>query len=442
MLVDEYVTTLLEQISNEKAKTDIETEIRQHIDNQIESYRLDGMEEKDAIEASVRDMGDPVEAGVELNRIHRPQMPWKMFLFIIFIAFVGLFVKIQFLSQWYSIEGEIIMMGLGIVIMLGVCMVDYSVIGKYSRQLMVIILMVFLFGNHSYADLYEGNLFWSLPGGVTIAPINLLMCTVPLYGGILYCYRWGKQKSVLKCIAWMLLPCFVTFYFYSEVSRTFLILLIELATLMIALHKGWFHVNVKRWMRTLITGLVAVSAVIIAVVYHLGGYRRMMLLSWFEPYHYENGYIINLVREIVQNSRFAGKSVMADRFFMLPSIGHDYMLTFVMSQYGIAAALIILFLFVLFCIMLYRGVWRQKNQLGRLMGTSCCILISVEFIFYVLADTGLLFRTYTDCPFLSIRSFSSNLLNYFILGILLSIYRYQNVLPAHGPIAYPVKEAD
>lgn len=442
MPVDKYISTLLEQISNEKAKMDIEKEIRQHIEEQIESYRLDGMEEKDAVEASVRDMGDPVEAGVELNRIHRPKMPWKMSALIILTGLVGFFIKILFFYSpfWQSgrwiIGREAVMMLFGIIIMSGVCMVDYSIIGKYSRQLMVVILMVNLLGSMFYAKTIGGNIYLILPYNVMITPIYLLMITVPLFGGILYCYRWGNWKAVLKCIAWMLLPCAAAVLIYSEVSTAFLLLLVELFTLISVLLKGWFHVNAKKWIISLLSCFAGICALFIAGIYCLGGFQRMMLQSWFQPENYEHGYILDVVRKIVQGSRFAGKGTMSEALFVLPSVEHNYMLNFVMSEYGIAAMIIILALFALLCVMLYRGVWKQKNQLGRLMGTACCVMISVQFILYVLADTGLLHKSYMDCPFLSAGSFSCVFLNYFLLGILLSIYRYQNVLPAHGPNAY------
>ena len=54
----------------------VEEELREHIRDQAEAYEAEGMFEEEALEKAVRDMGDPVETGVALDRIHRPHMSW------------------------------------------------------------------------------------------------------------------------------------------------------------------------------------------------------------------------------------------------------------------------------------------------------------------------------------------------------------------------------
>ena len=65
--MNEYIKVLLEQIRCKKAWGMIEEEMRNHILDQAEANRSQGMGEKEALEEAVRDMGDPVEAGVALD---------------------------------------------------------------------------------------------------------------------------------------------------------------------------------------------------------------------------------------------------------------------------------------------------------------------------------------------------------------------------------------
>lgn len=74
MKQQEYLEILMEQLRCKKARGMVEEEIRSHIEDQKCAYMADGMDEETAEEEAVRQMGDPVETGIELDRIHKPQM--------------------------------------------------------------------------------------------------------------------------------------------------------------------------------------------------------------------------------------------------------------------------------------------------------------------------------------------------------------------------------
>ncbi|SKB84458.1 hypothetical protein SAMN06296386_106163 [Lachnospiraceae bacterium] len=78
--MDEYIKKLLEQVRFQKAHKAIQDEIKAHIEEQIEANIADGMDRETAEKQAVRDMGDPVEAGISLDAVHRPQMAWGIVL--------------------------------------------------------------------------------------------------------------------------------------------------------------------------------------------------------------------------------------------------------------------------------------------------------------------------------------------------------------------------
>ena len=65
MNIEEYLTTLTEQIRCKKARQGVAREIRNHILDQTQAYEQGGMEHDKAVEAAVHEMGDPVTAGAE-----------------------------------------------------------------------------------------------------------------------------------------------------------------------------------------------------------------------------------------------------------------------------------------------------------------------------------------------------------------------------------------
>ena len=84
----EYLQTLGEQILNPHARTHVLEEIQEHIDEQMQDYIDTGMSPDAAEKEAVRQMGDPVAAGTELNRIHRPRFPGVLFGIAVALTFV------------------------------------------------------------------------------------------------------------------------------------------------------------------------------------------------------------------------------------------------------------------------------------------------------------------------------------------------------------------
>ena len=73
-----YIQTVTEQIRCKRALPLVTKELEGHIEDQKSDYMKAGMNAEEAEEAAVLEMGDPVEVGVEMDRIHRPKMAWKM----------------------------------------------------------------------------------------------------------------------------------------------------------------------------------------------------------------------------------------------------------------------------------------------------------------------------------------------------------------------------
>ena len=67
--MEEYLKLLMEQIRCKKAHPYIRNEIQGHIEDQIEANLMEGMTKEEAEKAAVKDMGNPVEVGISLDRI-------------------------------------------------------------------------------------------------------------------------------------------------------------------------------------------------------------------------------------------------------------------------------------------------------------------------------------------------------------------------------------
>ena len=82
----EYLKSLTEQIRTKRARTMVAEEVEAHIEDQKQDFMAHGLGEEEAESMAVVEMGDPVEAGVKLDRVHRPKMEWTVLMAILVIS--------------------------------------------------------------------------------------------------------------------------------------------------------------------------------------------------------------------------------------------------------------------------------------------------------------------------------------------------------------------
>ena len=102
--MEEYIKKLLEQVRFEKAHKAISDEIRAHIEDQAEAHISEGMDKETAEKRAVEDMGDPVETGIALDKVHRPQVAWSVVVATLVVAVLG--IVLNFIVTPYVINDE------------------------------------------------------------------------------------------------------------------------------------------------------------------------------------------------------------------------------------------------------------------------------------------------------------------------------------------------
>ncbi|MBD9083956.1 MAG: FtsW/RodA/SpoVE family cell cycle protein, partial [Lachnospiraceae bacterium] len=97
--METYLEKLLSQIRCKKARPYIAEEIRDHIESQIADNLSEGMSYEEAEKNAVTDMGDPVEVGISLDRIHKPKIAWKLLVIVGILSLLGILIQQSILRQ-------------------------------------------------------------------------------------------------------------------------------------------------------------------------------------------------------------------------------------------------------------------------------------------------------------------------------------------------------
>lgn len=398
----EYLEILAEQIRYKKALPMIEKELEDHMEDQKKDFLASGMTEKEAEAAAVMEMGDPVSVGVDMDRIHRPKMARGLILLTGALYLAGMIFRYLLYDRsglGIYIANSWVYYVLAFVVMIGVCYVDYSRIGEKARELTVGLFLILMAGIWFGGTVVNGSVGWISVGGMMILNVRVLVYLfLPLYGAILYRYRGQGYEVIWKAIVWMLPAVVVVFYANSLMLA--LLLCVFSMVIFLLLYAG--------------------------MVWKFGAvYQKERLKMLLPPYGEEISAVMEPLRSAAANSHMVGSSAQAMKGLEMYG-DRDFLFTYILSFCGILTAVLFISLIAVLLFYLLKHTLRQRNQAGRIMGLGCTVVLVGRLVIYLLGNLGL--QPYGDgyCPFLSTGG-SSAVVTGILLGLLFSIYRYQNI---------------
>lgn len=417
--IEEYITTLTEQIRFKQARWGVAQEIRNHISDQTQAYEQSGIEHEKAVEMAVREMGDPVEAGVALDRIHRPQFDWRLFLMTVLFSFAGVFL--MYVTGAISdgpgqLTRQCFFTVLGIGVVLLIYFADYTLIGKYALPIYILMSVAFLVYNMTGVRI----------NGCIPALRSLVYLYLPVYAGILYRYRKKGFSGIIKSLLFMMLTAFLAQRLALSMYVSFSVGLICTVLLLYAVMKGWFGVNQKRTVAMIIVSVFA-AALTIFVVYVLffsHSYQRIRMLAFFHPDSHQNdiNFQLTLARRALANAQIIGGN--AEVVLEKGLVYNSSFLIFAQSvaMYGMIVGAAVIAAFALFAYRALKIVKHQKNQLGMMISAACFLFIFFNCITGVMMNFGLFPMSTLQFPFLT-RSGNGTIMYAVMIGLLMSCRR-------------------
>lgn len=441
--MEKYLEKLLSQIRCKKARPFIAEEIRSHMESQIEDNISGGMTYEEAEKNAVADMGDPIEVGISLDKIHKPQIAWKLLVIVGILSLLGILIQQSilyqsgyqnlepFMQEMYqlTVEGFVASVMIGFLIMCAIYFIDYTVIAKYSK---FIGLFIIIMGALSLTDFFGmdiNGVHSSIGFGIfRVCAISLMMFYVPIYGAVLYKYRDGGISALVKAIVWLIIPVFITFSMPS-LFAAIVMMISMLIQLTMAILKGWFKIPVKRTILTLWSFLLMVPVMLLLAMYSfhwLAEYQEARIRSWLSASG-EESYLISMLRDFGKDILLLGNSGN-DVIGSLPEFHSDYIFAYILNSYGSIAGIVVVGILAALVMFLFGASIKQKNELGMVMGFGCGMVISLNIMLNLAGTLGMLPPTSSFLPFLSTGR-SNILLCYALVGIIMSIYRYKDVYP-------------
>lgn len=423
---EEYLKTVTEQMRCEQARGAVEEELCSHIEEAARTYEEFGLSREDAYKRAVEQMGDPVEVGVEMDRIHRPRFDWRMFGVILALSVMGLLFQL-FLGYQTGAKvflPQCLYTGMGLFAMLLVYFLDYSMLGRYAYAFYWGYLGLLTAG-----VLLCSTVMYRLENGVVrlfVIPIYLM---VPVFGAVLYRHRGSGGKGLLRCILLGCIPVLFCIYPLASFGYGVNLALILFLLLCFAVWKGWFAVKRKKTLIMMGLAFVGIPAAFLAygMNYRLAAYQRARLLHILHlAESEERDYVSRMAQEALGQCRLVGGT--GNEFFLNTGLAHtEYVFLNLLTGFGILAGILAMVLFACLVGKVFGISLRQQNQLGQVVGVGCGLVFSVQILECVGMNLGLEWvRSTLFLPFFSYGNWST-IVFYLLLGLVLSVYRYKDI---------------
>ena len=422
---NEYLEIVAEQIRCKRAVPYLKEELEDHIQDQKDAYIADGMNPFEAEMVAVREMGDPVETGVQLDMVHRPKMEWKLIIGVCLMSIIGIWIQLLITTGcrpdngffWYAVvlDRQLIGVVFGILIMVAAYYLDYSILIKWSLPCWVVL---------------QAAIVYLCFRGVTIngrcyQAMHLAYFGIPFLAGIVYRFREQRLKGLLKSLACVGISVF-TILMIPDMASAIATLFCGLMIITIAVYKKWYQVNRKKtlfaiWGSIAGVGIYLVSKSLYLISQGYSSYRIERMRAWITGKL--DNYMLGAVSEAAESVRL-GIRVEGDLF---EYIRNDYIWTYLFKYLGTWKGILLLAMFVLFMAVIFRSVLKQKNRLGYIVGIGCVMYLSMQAFIYVGMNFKIVPIAGNFMPFFS-QGITPMLVSYFYIGILLSIFRNTNVV--------------
>ncbi len=433
MDASEYIDAVTAQIGSKRARAMVAKELSDHIADQTDDYLKAGMALKEAQEEAVRQMGDAVAVGMELDAIHRPRLDIKV------LGIVGIFsllacllqmavIRIQHANGWdYGSQRAVLLqVAAGVGIMVLILYMDYTFIGKHGLKLWAVFLLIPLVckcSHYAFSGSLSDRVLVYLERGLFL----------PLFAGVVYKLRGKGWRG----IAFSLLLLFLGGWIYagalpqgsfSLVQNVFMCVLL----IAYAVYKGWYPVSRAKGLAVLGTFVAGGAGVLVLAAYLRGSYSWMRLMYFLRlknrnAYGLDGSsdYYTGYIRGILDKSALFGRPGALPTGYAGPHSSIAFL--DVLSQVGIVGGVLIIVGLAVLCVLMAMDVSKQKNVLGGMIGAACILALFVPAILHCLVSLGVMIPGDALMPFLY-PGWVANAVCYTLLGMYLSVYRNKDLL--------------
>lgn len=434
--IQSYLDTVAEQIRWRRARPVVIWELEQHLEDQRDAFAAEGHADAEAM--AVAEMGDPVSVGADLDRMHRPKPQWGLLALATLLALAGTVLRVWLTADWDTY---------------------YMAINPYRAGLAFLLgsgaLLVGYFLDYGWLGRRGGWVYL----GTLIVSFLLLVASPKTLNGVRYYLRYAillyplayalwvyacRKKGLLGLLAAMAgvfpLLCFCPYA--PSTLGAFLLLSTGTLVLLIAAWQDWFGMGRRKtlWVTAACTGAAGISG--IRYIFR-NAYTSTRLAAALHPEQFLDGagYHTFQIRSAVSGAKWLGEGIWnsADSrpyALSVPGSGTDNLLTTLIHRLGWLPFLVVVLAFTALVVWILLRCLRQSSQLGKAVVLAAVLPLCIQALLSIAWNLGF---TLLSSPFPLITGNTSMVLDLFLVGLCLSVFREERIArdPVYEKMPFP-----
>jgi len=416
--VNDFIKQILEQIKYKKIHSYIQYEIQDHIEMLKDEYIQNGLNEEDAYNKAILQMGDAQTIGAKLNQTHKPHTKWSIIILVGLLLLSGFMLTI--FPNTYSLSRRTFMsLIISIIAFLFSYFLDYNILKKYSGLMylfaMTLMILCLIFG----VNVNGKRVFLNFIFLINIIPIVALFWLIS-YVGLAQQFL-NKKANLFNTLIFFLITI-IPIVLTSQSPYNALILTIGFfSIILVYTYKSY---NIKNKLKMIFILCSTLLAFIIPVILKAFKYEyaRERLKSIITPNEQQL-----FIQQLLESSKLLGKS----EIFQYENLQYlyEFKLTFIITQIGLIAGVLLIAIIALMIIGMFKTTLNIKQDYGKTLSIVILTVFVIKFVINILMNLGLLSLTISDCymPFMSIGG-TSLVTDMIMLGIFLGVYRKKDIL--------------
>lgn len=422
--IEAFIEAVAAEIRWKKARPVLTEEIRTHLLDQRDAYAAQGMTEDAAQAEAVRQMGDPVALGTDLDRIHRPRPQWGLLALALVLTAAGVFLRYSLTADMPAISlGDRQMDLLGGLIGAGALAVGYlldvSFLSRRAWWICAALAAVFL----CFLPWKANSAAWMSAQMLALFPLTLAL--------VLWKQRGKRWWGAAVCLGWTVLAAAAC----CLCPSVYALVLVTMAGLVLGLFfalRDWLGLGRKKSVLLVLALGLGVLAVIVAARWE---HLRYSLFADLGPTN--QGYFAFILREALAGARWIGPAELPawaaenDLTFrqVVPEMDSDALLVNLICTWGWLPFLALVGAFLAFFLWLLWKTLRLRQTLGRAVCLAAVTTLAVQAMASLTLTLGV---PVLAGGFPLVVGNTNTVLDLFLIGLALSALR-NGSLPERAP---------
>lgn len=419
MRLNNFLNTVCDNIKYAPVRETIKTELKEHIIEEKQNYIDNGMNDLEAEQKAISNMGSPDQISQSFNKIYRKKLDWKLLLIFIILTAINilLFVSISMKqnNDISYIVRNISYIFIGLVLSFFIYFFNYISLKKFSIGIGIVGLLISIINLYLY-DTHNYEILNNLHINLNILSIFAYIIAFSSFITSITSIDNANKKNIIF-ISILSVSSLVLLYLTNDTVLLYTLLAIYIIlTATKLLHSSSKKIKIITLSLLCIILLYAIFTVTISQPHLL---KRM----------YNNDIEISMMRERLEKSKLIGEAnipqdVNTDYYYLEFS---NYSYIYIIEHYGKIVGLGIIIMLLLLSIKLIFNYKQIKDKFGKFLILGLGSFIFIQMIFNLFTILGIVNLGMVNLPFITHNN-ASIIVYMLTISLILSIYSRKDII--------------